>query len=121
MKHELENMTIGHTKVIAGQSVTRWSATSYEVGTCGKRTVTLSRALDALYEWAIAGDAPRTFMHKNWNGKRDYECTNVVACVARTAPNDDWIECRADWMDQLKSRGAQQLFIEGGVQYFGWL
>jgi hypothetical protein len=48
MKNELNNMTIGNTKVIAGQAATRWSETKYEVGTWGRETVTIEEAIETL-------------------------------------------------------------------------
>ena len=47
---------------------------------------------------------------------RDYECTNVVACVSDTPPNDNWIECDASTLD-----GLMMLWIQNGVRYYGWL
>lgn len=61
-----------------------------------------------------------TFRNKNWT-KRDYECTNVVACVAEKAPGDNWVPCDPYYLDQIISRGAQQLEICAGVRYYGWL
>lgn len=59
-----------------------------------------------------------TFRNKNFV-KRDYECTNVVACVADTAPetpDDRWVET-----DDSILAGLTQLWIERGVRYFGYM
>lgn len=57
----------------------------------------------------------KTFKNKNYT-TRDYECTNVIACQAEVAPNDNWIECDESILTNLK-----QLWIEAGVRYFGHL
>ena len=44
MENELKQITIGHTKVVNGYAVTRWSTDSYEVGTWGRETMTLEAA-----------------------------------------------------------------------------
>jgi hypothetical protein len=59
----------------------------------------------------------KTFKHKMWNGKRDYECTNVIACQAESAPSEWWIECGDDSI----LTGLNKLWIERGVQYYGHL
>jgi hypothetical protein len=48
--------------------------------------------------------------------KRDYEATNIVACQAESAPNENWIEC-----DEAVLAKLTQLWIENGVRYFGYL
>lgn len=51
--------------------------------------------------------------------KRDYECTNLVACVAETAPqtpDNQWIED-----DDCILEGLTQLYIQNGVRFYGWL
>lgn len=54
-----------------------------------------------------------------WNTKftkRNYECTNIVACVATEAPAAHWQEC-----DAGKISGLMQIEIVRGVRYFGWM
>lgn len=46
--------------------------------------------------------------------KRDYECTNVVACVAESAPSADWVAC-----DESVLRGLTRLHTIAGVVYYG--
>jgi len=58
---------------------------------------------------------PQVFRNKHFT-KRDYECTNVVACVAGTAPNENYVPAEESLLD-----GLTQLWIEGGVRYYGWL
>ena len=58
----------------------------------------------------------QTFINKHWTGKRDYECTNVIACQAAQAPDANWLPC-----DESILNGLTQLYIERGVRYFGHL
>lgn len=39
-------MTVGMTTTINGHAVTRWSESAFEVGTWGRKTVTIDAALD---------------------------------------------------------------------------
>ena len=48
--------------------------------------------------------------------RRDYECTNVVACEAETAPAEHYAPC-----DPSELRGLTHLWTERGVRYFGYL
>jgi hypothetical protein len=57
----------------------------------------------------------KTFKNKNYTA-RDYEITNVIFCKAGQAPNDNWIEC-----DESQIGNCRQLYIQGGVAYFGYL
>lgn len=57
----------------------------------------------------------KTFKNKNFT-KRNYECTNVVFCIGESAPNDNWIETTEAMPENIRP-----LWIENGVQYFGWL
>lgn len=58
-----------------------------------------------------------SYVYRNKNfTKRDYECTNVVACVAETAPSAEWIECGEEVL-----AGLTQIHIVAGVRYFGYL
>jgi len=66
----------------------------------------------------------KTYINKNWNGRRNYECENVVAC--QTLPNSQvigevkipnhYMECKDSVLDRL-----DKLYIQGNVQYYGWL
>lgn len=58
----------------------------------------------------------KTFRHPRWTGKRDYECTNVCACQAETAPDAEWIEDSGAIAPNMT-----QLWIERGVRYWGYL
>ena len=49
--------------------------------------------------------------------KRDYEATNIVACMAEKPPTPDWIP--SDRSETLK--GLTHLWTEAGVQYYGYL
>lgn len=57
----------------------------------------------------------KTFKNKNFT-KRDYECTNVVACVAENAPDDNWIEC-----DEEILNGLDRIHTIAGACYYGYL
>lgn len=63
------------------------------------------------------GEKMKTFKNKQFK-RRDYETTNVVFCQAESAPNDNWMECAAD---EMAKTTVSQLWIQGGVRYFGWL
>jgi hypothetical protein len=59
----------------------------------------------------------KTFKNKNFT-KRDYECTNIVACCAEKAPDGEiWVECE----EKDLPKNLTKLWIEKGVQYLGWL
>lgn len=59
----------------------------------------------------------KTFRNINFK-KRNYECKNVVACVAEVAPTSagTWIECDASILD-----GLTQLHIINGRTYWGYM
>lgn len=57
----------------------------------------------------------RVFKNLNFT-KRDYELTNVVACVADKAPNENYKECEASELN-----GLDKLWKEGNVQYYGYI
>ena len=61
----------------------------------------------------------KVFRNKNWT-KRDYECSNVAACIAFSAPTPAYIECEPSFISNM-----QQLWIEtvNGVdcRFYGWL
>lgn len=46
------------------------------------------------------------------------ECTNVVFCQADSAPAGNWAACPASAMD---GTGVSNLYMAGGVRYFGYL
>lgn len=48
--------------------------------------------------------------------RRDYECTNIVACVAVTAPAANW-----EPADESILSGLTKLYTQGGVTYYGHL
>lgn len=48
--------------------------------------------------------------------KRDYECTNIVACVAEEAPNENYV------LDlKFSIANLTHLFTQSGVRYYGFL
>ncbi len=62
------------------------------------------------------------FRNKNFT-KRDYEATNIVACVSEKQPNmvgwipnDAWIPA-----DESTLSGLTHLETVAGIQYWGWL
>jgi hypothetical protein len=57
----------------------------------------------------------KTFRNTNWT-RRDYEGTNVIFCQAEEAPKAYWVEC-----DEVEIGKCQQLWIQDGVRYFGYL
>lgn len=48
VSQELDALTVGHTRMIAWEAVTRWGADSYEIGTYGKKTTTKAQTFDKL-------------------------------------------------------------------------
>ena len=56
-----------------------------------------------------------TYKNKNYTA-RNYECTNVIACVAENAPDENWIKCSENVIN-----GMQQLWVIAGVRYYGFL
>lgn len=58
----------------------------------------------------------KTFRNANFT-RRNYECTNIVACVAEQAPKDGrtWIE-----VSDAGITGLQPLMIIAGVRYYGY-
>lgn len=59
-----------------------------------------------------------TFKNKNFT-KRNYECTNVVACVADEAP----VTPDNRWQPAAEStlNGLEQLYVQAGVRYYGYM
>lgn len=56
-----------------------------------------------------------TFKNKLFT-KRDYECTNIVACVAEQAPSEHFVPA-----DESVLNGLTKLGIERDVAYYGYL
>jgi len=66
----------------------------------------------------------KTFRNANFK-TRNYETTNVVCCQAETldaakaaSPNANWIECSEK---EITRGNMSQLWIQGGVRFFGWM
>lgn len=57
----------------------------------------------------------QTFKNKNFV-KRDYECTNVVACVAESAPNENYIDA-----PEFDISDLTHIYSQNGVKYYGFL
>jgi hypothetical protein len=55
------------------------------------------------------------FKNKNFTS-RNYECTNVVFCIADAAPDANWIAT-----NDAIPESMSQLWITNGVRYFGWM
>jgi hypothetical protein len=51
---------------------------------------------------------------------RNYECTNVVACVADKKPSPQWAECSETEAETILEK-LTPLWIENGVRYYGYL
>ena len=58
-----------------------------------------------------------TFKNANF-AKRDFKATNIVFCQAETAPDSNWVECKAVEIELLN---CYQLYKQNEVRYFGWL
>lgn len=57
----------------------------------------------------------RTFRNTSYE-KRDYECTNVVACTSHAPPSHSYEECDPELLE-----GLTQLWTQDGVTYWGYL
>lgn len=57
----------------------------------------------------------KTFRNTKYT-KRNYDCTNIVACQALSAPGPEWVECEPEIVEKLT-----QLYLQNGVRYFGHL
>jgi hypothetical protein len=53
--------------------------------------------------------------------KRDYEATNVVACLAASAPDENWIPTTHEELNAMLRSPLQALEITAGVHYYGYL
>jgi len=60
------------------------------------------------------------FRNKNFV-KREYECTNIVACIAENPPNENYVETTHEELNGNLSSPLVPLWIENGVQYYGYL
>lgn len=56
-----------------------------------------------------------TYRNTKWT-RRDYECTNVVACVGPSAPASHWEKC-----DDNVLAGLTMLYRQGDVTYYGYM
>ena len=63
------------------------------------------------------------FRHTSWTGtkSRNYECTNIVSCLAESAPNEHWTPTTHEELNALLRSPVDLLYIEAGVQYYGYL
>jgi hypothetical protein len=52
--------------------------------------------------------------------KRDYEATNIAACLAESAPGPQWVECDESYVAKMNRLWTN---VEGGITitYYGWL
>lgn len=82
MEHELNSLTVGHTKNINGHVVTRWSENSFEVGTWGRETMTLAQTLAFLAGYDARSEGKDTL----WN---------PFEYLYHKAEHDSW---RAGWL-----------------------
>ena len=58
----------------------------------------------------------KTFKNTNFKS-RDYECTNIVACVGHMKPNsDNWVMCNSSVLSNLT-----KLYTQNGITYYGYL
>ncbi len=60
------------------------------------------------------------FRHTGFT-KRDFETTNIVACLAETAPNENYVPTTHEELNTMLRSPLQALWIENGVQYYGYL
>lgn len=77
---------------------------------------------DAEFEAMITGTEPaiRAFRNRNYTS-RDYEATNVVACVAKEAPSPDWEPCESSILNGLTQLDLRYSGNGGEFRRFGHL
>jgi hypothetical protein len=77
---------------------------------------------DAEIDAALNQSEPtiRAFRNRNYS-QRDYECTNIIACVAATAPSEIWEPCDSAALNGLTH--LETRYTEEGQSYrvFGHL
>lgn len=56
-----------------------------------------------------------TFRNTRFN-KRDYDCTNLVACVADVSPGEGWEPC-----DDAVLANLTRLWSQGRTTYYGYM
>lgn len=63
------------------------------------------------------------FRHTSWTGpkSRNYDFTNIVACYAETAPSEHFVPCTTDELNALVKTPVRPLYIQAGVEYYGYL
>ncbi len=49
---------------------------------------------------------------------RDYECTNVLFCIAPAAPSPDWVECS---IIEMERANVIRLYRIDDAIYYGYL
>ncbi len=57
----------------------------------------------------------QVFKNKSFT-KRNYDCTNIVACMAENAPDENYEPVQAVILNRLT-----HLYTQNGVRYFGFL
>ena len=62
------------------------------------------------------GDETMTTYRNTKFTTRDYECTNIVACVSAAAPAAFW-----EAADESILSGLTKLYTQAGVTYYGYL
>lgn len=84
----------------------------YNMGTGAKASTTHKPAMTTYEAIRLVDDAEldaafnqseptiRAFRNRNYS-QRDYEATNVIACVAAAAPSDIWEPCRSSVLQGL--------------------
>ena len=67
-------------------------------------------------------DADRLQLFRNKHFvKRDYEATNIVSCLAESAPDENWVPTTHEELNAMLRSPLQPLYIQAGVQYYGYL
>ena len=60
------------------------------------------------------------FRYKHFT-KRDYGITNIVACLAAVAPDDNWLPTTHEELNAMLRSPLMPLWIQSDVQYYGYL
>lgn len=73
-------------------------------------------SLSELNELIVESDI-LIFKNKHWT-KRDYDCTNIVFCTGKEAPNENWDLSTKEHAADLR---VNHLYTQNDIKYFGYL
>lgn len=66
--------------------------------------------------------AMKSFRNTAWNGKIAQDCGTIPFRRATVNPDPSkYVECQLEDMKSARGTAASMVYIEGGVQVWGWL